>query len=191
MLIERIPRGGQNAFAPTYHAAAKTLHWLTAVAVLGLLGVGLWMTGMQVSLLKLQVYNWHKWIGVAVLVLTALRLLWRWRNPPPPLPDAVARWERALAPAGHWALLLLLLAMPLSGWLMRSAAGISVIWFGMLPLPDLVSRDTALFETLRTAHFWLSRALIVVVVLHVAAVFHHDIIRHDGIFRRMWLTRRA
>ena len=146
---------------------------------------------MQVSLLKLQVYNWHKWIGVAVLVLTALRLLWRWRNPPPPLPDAVARWERALAPAGHWALLLLLLAMPLSGWLMSSAAGISVIWFGMLPLPDLVSRDTALFETLRTAHFWLSRALIVVVVLHVAAVFHHDIIRHDGIFRRMWLTRRA
>ncbi len=177
--------------APTYHAVAKTLHWLTAVAVLGLLGVGLWMTGLPLGLLKLQIYNWHKWIGLAVLVLTVLRLLWRWRHPPPPLPDAISRWERTLAPVGHWALLLLLLAMPLTGWLMSSAAGISVIWFGVLPLPDLVPRGTELFEALRSAHYILSRVLIVVVVLHIAAVFHHDVIRHDGIFRRMWPSRRA
>lgn len=177
--------------APTYHAAAKTLHWLTAAAVLGLLGAGLWMTGLPISLLKLQVYNWHKWIGLTVLALTALRLLWRWRNPPPPLPGTVTRWERALAPAGHWALLLLLLAMPVSGWLMSSAAGVSVAWFGALPLPDLVPRDPALFESLRTAHFFLSRLLIVVVVLHIAAVLHHDLIRRDGIFRRMWFSGRT
>ena len=178
-------------FAPTYHAAAKTLHWLTAVAVLGLLSIGLWMTGLPISLLKLQVYNWHKWIGFTVLALTVLRLLWRWRNPPPPLPDAVTRWERALAPIGHWALLCLLLAMPVSGWLMSSAAGVSVAWFGVLPLPDLVRPNPDLFEVLRTAHFLLSRALIVVVVLHVAAVVHHDVLRRDGIFRRMWPSGRT
>lgn len=172
--------------APTYHAAAKTLHWLTALAVFGLLGIGLWMTGLPISLLKLQVYAWHKWIGLVVLVLTALRLLWRWRHPPPLLPDAVTRWERALAPVGHWALLLLLLVMPTSGWLMSSAAGVSVFWFGVLPLPDLVPRNPDLFEALRTLHFVLSRALIVVVALHVAAVLHHDVLRRDGIFRRMW-----
>ena len=174
--------------APSYHAAAKTLHWLTAVAVLGLLGIGLWMTGLPIGLLKLQVYNWHKWIGLTVLALTVLRLLWRWRHPPPALPDTVTRWERALAPVGHWALLLLLLAMPLSGWLMSSAAGVSVAWFGVLPLPDLVPPHPDLFEALRTAHFLLSRTLIVVVALHVAAVLHHDVLRRDGIFRRMWLS---
>ena len=79
--------------APSYHAAAKTLHWLTAVAVLGLLGIGLWMTGLPIGLLKLQVYNWHKWIGLTVLALTVLRLLWRWRHPPPALPDTVTRWS--------------------------------------------------------------------------------------------------
>jgi cytochrome b561 len=177
-------------FAPTYHAAAKTLHWITAAAVLGLLGVGLWMTGLPIGLLKLEVYNWHKWIGLTVLALTVLRLLWRWRNPPPPLPDTITRWERALAPAGHWALLVLLLAMPISGWLMSSAAGISVIWFGVLALPDLVARDPDRFETLRTVHFVLSRCLIVVVALHIAAVVHHDVLRRDGIFRRMWPSRR-
>jgi cytochrome b561 len=172
--------------APTYHAAAKVLHWLTALAVLGLLGVGLWMTGLPISLLKLQVYAWHKWIGLAVLTLTVLRLLWRWRHPPPPLPGTIARWERALAPIGHWMLLLLLIAMPVSGWLMSSAAGVAVVWFGILPLPDLVPRNPGLFEALRTSHFVLSRLLMAVVALHVLAVLRHDVVRRDGIFRRMW-----
>lgn len=171
---------------PTYHAAAKALHWLTALAVFGLLGIGLWMTGLPIGLQKLQVYNWHKWIGLVVLALTMARLLWRWRHPPPPLPDTVTRWERSLAPTGHWALLLLLLAMPVSGWLMSSAAGVSVSWFGVLPLPNPVSSDPDLFEVLRSVHFVLSRCLIVVVALHIAAVFHHDVLRRDGIFRRMW-----
>ena len=86
---------------PTYHAVAKALHWLTALVVFGMLGVGLWMAGLPIGLLKLQVYAWHKWIGLTVLVLTVLRLLWRWRHPPPPLPDTVTRWERRLAPFGH------------------------------------------------------------------------------------------
>lgn len=171
---------------PTYHAAAKALHWLTALAIFGLLGIGLWMTGLPIGLQKLQAYNWHKWIGLVVLALTVLRLVWRWRHPPPPLPDVVTRWERALAPIGHCALLFLLLAMPVSGWLMSSAAGISVSWFGVVPLPNPVSPDPELFETLRTVHFVLSRCLIAVVALHIVVVFRHDVLRRDGIFRRMW-----
>ena len=169
----------------SYRPAAKALHWLTALAVLGMLGVGLWMTDLPISLLKLQVYAWHKWIGLAVLVLTVLRLAWRWHSPPPPLPDTVAPWERRLAPLVHWILLSLLLAMPVSGWLMSSAAGVSVVWFGVLPLPDLVPRDQNLFAILRGTHYVLSRLLIVALVLHVAAVVRHDVLRRDGIFRRM------
>jgi cytochrome b561 len=83
--------------------------------VLGLLGVGLWMTGLPIGFTKLHAYNWHKSIGLVVLALTIGRILWRWRHPPPPLPATVARWEAKLAPFAHWSLLLLLLAMPLSG----------------------------------------------------------------------------
>jgi cytochrome b561 len=171
---------------PSYHPAAQALHWVTALAVLGMLGVGLWMTGLPLGFTKLYAYTWHKWVGLVVLVLTAGRLLWRWRHPPPPLPAAVVRWQAVLAPIAHWALLVLLLAMPISGWLMSSAAGVSVFWFGYIPLPDLVPRDPALFDALRTTHYILSRLLIAVLVLHVAAVVHHDVLRRDGVFRRMW-----
>lgn len=162
------------------------LHWVSALAVLALLAVGLWMTGLPLGLLKLEVYAWHKWIGLAVLVLTAARLLWRRRHPPPALPGTLPAWERGLARVAHWTLLVLLLLMPISGWLMNSAAGIGLYWFGYLPVPDLVPRDPELFEALRTVHRVLSRLLIAVVALHVGAVIHHDVLRRDGIFRRMW-----
>ena len=171
-----------------HHPGAKALHWITALAVLGLLGVGLWMTDLPLGLLKLEVYGWHKWIGLTVLVLTMVRLWWRWRHPPPPLPGALPNWERRAAHAAHWALFFLLLAMPISGWLMNSAAGVGLYWFGYVPIPDLVPRDPALFETLRTVHRVLSRLLMAVVALHVGAVVYHDVLRRDGIFRRMWLS---
>jgi len=171
---------------PMYDLPALALHWITALAVIGILGVGLWMTGLPLGFTKLNAYNWHKWIGLAVLVLTLGRLLWHWRRPPPPLPGTIVRWQAVLAPVVHWALLTLLLAMAITGWLMSSAAGVGVVWFGLLPLPDLVPRDLALFELLKTTHHFLSRFLIAVLILHIAAVVHHDVLRRDGVFRRMW-----
>jgi len=121
-----------------YAPVAKLLHWLTALAVIGLICVGLWMVELPISLTKLYVYAWHKWIGLTVLVLTVLRLAWRVHRPPPALPGTLTAWERAVAPWSHGLLLVLLLALPLSGWLMSSAGGVSVVWFGVLPMPDLV-----------------------------------------------------
>src|SRR5262245_13720992 len=103
-----------------------------------MLALGLWMTGLPISLLKLQVYGSHKWLGAVVRCLAPAGVLWRWRSRPPALPTTVAAWELRLAPVVQWSLLALLLAMPVSGWLMSSAAGVSVYWFGVLPLPDLV-----------------------------------------------------
>lgn len=168
-----------------YRPVARLLHWLTAALVLGMLGVGLWMVGLPISLTKLYVYAWHKWIGLTVLALTVLRLAWRTYSPPPPLPASVTAWERRLAPWGHGALLVLLLALPVSGWLMSSAGGVSVRWFGVIDLPDLIARDPDIFAVLRTLHHWLAWTLIAVLALHVAAVVHHDLLRRDGIFRRM------
>jgi cytochrome b561 len=174
--------------APRHSRLAITLHWITAVAVLGMLSVGLWMTGLPIGLLKLEVYAWHKWIGVAVLVLAAARLLWRWRYAPPALPGSLPFWERQVAKIAHWSLFALLLAMPISGWLMNSASGIGLYWFGYIPVPDLVPSDPDLFAVLRIVHRILSRLLIAIVILHVAAVIYHDVFRRDGIFRRMWPT---
>jgi cytochrome b561 len=172
---------GADGYAPV----AKALHWLAAGLVLGMIGLGLWMVGLPLGLTKLYAYSWHKWIGLTVLVLTVLRLAWRVYRPPPALPDTVTRWERAVAPWSHGLLLVLLVALPLSGWLMSSAGGVKVIWFGVLPMPDLVARDIALFERLRTWHHWLAWTLMGVLALHVAAVVRHDVLRRDGIFRRM------
>ena len=96
-------------------------------------------------------------------------------------------WERRLAPYSHGLLLLLLLALPVSGWLMSSAGGVTVFCFGVLQLPDLVPRDLGLFEALRRLHHLLAWSLIALLGLHILAVLHHDVIRRDGIFRRMWL----
>lgn len=179
----------QRVQPTSYRAPAKALHWITAVAVVTLLALGLWMTGLPIGLTKLEAYAWHKWIGLTVLVLTVGRIAWRWHAPPPPLPNTVTRWERRLAPFSHAALLVLLLALPITGWLMSSAGGVDVYWFGFVPMPNLVPRDPDLFERLRTTHHWLAWTLMAVLALHVAAVVRHDVLRRDGIFRRMWPSR--
>jgi cytochrome b561 len=168
-----------------YNPLAKLLHWLTALLVLGLICLGLWMVDLPISVTKLLAFAWHKWIGLVVLVLTLLRCLWRWHVPPPPLPDTVTPWHRRLSAVSHSLLLTLLLAMPVSGWLMSSAGGVTVYWFGYLQLPDLVARDQLTFAMLRTLHHQLAWALIAVLIVHVLAVVHHDVLRRDGIFRRM------
>jgi cytochrome b561 len=168
-----------------YKPVAKGLHWLTALCVFGLIALGLWMVDLPFGRTKLEAFAWHKWIGLTVLLLTLVRWVWRAMHPPPVLPTTVTPWERALAPWVHILLLVLLLALPVSGWLMSSAGGVKVIWFGYVPMPDLVPRDPDLFEILRTLHHWLAWTLMGVLVVHVAAVARHDFLRRDGIFRRM------
>jgi cytochrome b561 len=171
--------------ADRYALPAKLLHWLSALLVLGLIGLGLWMVALPLGLTKLYAYAWHKWIGLTVLVLTLLRLGWRAWRPPPALPGSVTAWERAIAPWSHALLLVLLVALPISGWLMSSAGGVKVIWFGLIEIPDLVARDMALFERLRILHHWLAWILMALLAVHLGAVLRHDVLRRDGIFRRM------
>lgn len=178
-----------------YSTPAIALHWLQALLILGALGVGFYMTGLSMSPTRLKLYNWHKWAGMTILLLSALRLLWRLSHRPPALPAAVARampgWQRAAYHATHHSLYLLFFAVPLAGWAYSSSAGFPIVWFGILPLPDFVPVDRPLSEILKLMHRWLAYALAAGVCMHVgAAVWHHFVVR-DGLLGRMWPARQA
>lgn len=173
-----------------YDLLSIALHWLMALAIVGLLGVGLYMVSLPFSLSRLKLYNWHKWAGMTVLALAALRLLWRLLRPAPVAAPG-PRWQQLAAHAVHGLLYLFFFAVPLAGWSYSSAAGFPIVWFGLLPLPDLVSPDPALAETLKATHRWLAYGLATVVVAHVAAALKHQFIDRDRLLARMWPGRGA
>ena len=170
---------------PNYTATAKAIHWLMAVLLIGLLGLGLYMAGLPLSPDKLRLYSWHKWAGVTAFLLLAFRLLWRVSNRPPALPDSMSKPMQLLAHAGHFALYALMFAIPLSGWLMSSAKGIQTVYFGVLPIPDLIGKDKELGHLLGSVHESLSWLFILVLVGHVAAALKHHYIDKDDILKRM------
>ena len=173
------------AYTPTpYTRTAMAFHWLLAVALLGSFGVGLYMADLPFSPQRLKLYNWHKWAGVTILALSALRLVWRLTHTPPRELPAPA-WQQRAARLTHGALYLLFFAVPLVGWAYTSAAGFPVVWFGVLPLPDFVSPNKALAETIKPWHGALAWALAALVAVHVAAALKHHFIDRDGLLRRM------
>ncbi len=160
------------------------LHWLLALLILGSLAVGLYMTGLPFSPQRLKLYNWHKWAGVAILVLSAARLLWRLVQRPPAMP-AMPAWQARAAHGAHLALYLLFFAVPLSGWAYSSASGFPIVMFAVLPLPDWVPVSRELAETLKPVHHYLAYALGGVIGLHVAGALKHHFIDRDGLLLRM------
>lgn len=171
--------------AARYRAPAIVLHWLVAVLIFGLFPLGLYMSDLALSPRKLELYAWHKWFGITVLLLVVLRLLWRLGHRPPPLPDSLPRWQAHAAEALHKLLYLLILAIPLSGWALSSAAGVQVVWWGVLPLPNLLAPDHALARQLAEVHEWLNFTMAALVAAHVGAALKHQFIDRDGVLLRM------
>jgi cytochrome b561 len=167
-----------------YDNAAIALHWIAAALILDNLLLGLSMVPLPISPQKVHWYLWHKSIGLTVFVLTSLRLAWRARGGHPP-PVAMPRWQRRAARATHALLYLLLLAIPVSGWLYSSSTGVQVVYLGLVPLPDLVAKDKALAHALRIAHIALNSTLFAVVCIHVAAALRHHFVDRDVTLARM------
>ena len=174
-----------------YTATAKLLHWLIALMIFGMLAFGFYMTGLDLSPTKLELYSWHKWAGVTVFALVLVRLAWRIGHKPPALPAHMPAIERLAAHAGHHLLYVLMLAIPLSGWLMSSAKGFQTVWLGVLPLPDLLAKDKALGNLLETVHVVLNYTLIAVLLGHVGAALKHHFIDRDDVLTRMLPRRKG
>ncbi|HBN50380.1 MULTISPECIES: cytochrome b [Thalassospira] len=173
-------RSTQTGFGPV----TKGFHWLIAILFVTMFAIGWYMDLLPLGLEKLAWISRHKSIGVTILLLVVLRIIWRLAEQTPEGLGEKA-WERQAAKLAHFALYAVMLAMPLSGWLMSSAANFSVSVFGLFTLPDLVGPDKALYEQLRFTHWILSWVIVGLVGLHVAAAFKHHFINRDATLRRM------
>jgi cytochrome b561 len=170
---------------PHYTPVAKALHWLMAILLFGLLALGFYMQDLPLSPQKLQLYSWHKWAGVTAFLLVLFRLAWRATHRPPPLPAHMPPVMQLAAHAGHALLYLLMIVIPLSGWLMSSAKGFQTVWFGVLPIPDLVEKNQELGDLLQTVHLSLNLSFVAVLVGHIGAALKHHFIDRDDVLTRM------
>lgn len=168
-----------------YTRTAIVLHWLMALMIAVSFGVGLYMHDLPLSPAKLRIYSWHKWAGVTIALLLLVRIAWRVSHRPPGPVAGMPHWQRLAAAGTHHVLYLLMLAVPLTGWLMSSALGFQTVYFGVLPIPDLLDKDRALGELLKTVHMSLNFGMAALVALHVAAAFKHHLVDRDDTLARM------
>jgi len=183
-----------------YSGFAKLLHWLIAIVIAGMVGLGLYMTGVEGDFqYKLWLYQLHKSFGVTLFALVLVRLIWRQISPPPPMTENMAAWEQRAAGAAHFGLYALMFAIPLSGWARVSASPLSVPTevFGLFTLPHIPWLASLPSETKQAwepvfqwTHWALAWTLVAVVAIHAAAALRHAFILKDNVMQRM-LPRRA
>ena len=166
-------------------AVSQLLHWLIVLLILGIGTAGLVMTEMRNSPDKIQVYLLHKSFGLTVLALITLRLLWRLYAGAPRPVSGTPRWQERIASLTHGALYALVFAMPLSGWVLNSAAGFPLRWFELFNLPSIAAKSDSLHELMEEVHEWLFWTLIAVALVHAAAAIYHHVFQHDATLARM------
>jgi cytochrome b561 len=127
----------------------------------------------------------HKAVGITVLVLAALRLAWRFTNPVPVLPATTRNYERVLSRIAHTLLYILLVSMPLSGWMMSSAGGRTVSYFGLFDLPNLVAESEAIGDFFHEFHEIAAVIFVAVIALHLLAALKHHFVDKNDVLRRI------
>lgn len=171
--------------------ASIILHWLIAALVLTQIGLGWIAATWRLSPTKLDLLVWHKSFGILILLLVLVRAIWRLVNPVPRLPSAMPGWQKVAAHASHFALYALLFTLPLSGWVLNSAANIPFKAFWLLPLPDITGPNEAVADAADLTHLVLFWTLAAVLVVHIgAALDHHFRVRDDVLVKMLPLLRR-
>jgi cytochrome b561 len=166
-----------------YGFVAIFLHWLLAILLIGLLILGIYMVNLPISLEKLKLYGLHKEYGLLAFALAIIRLGWRLINITPRL--SIPWLEIIAARVVHWSFYGFMFALPITGWLITSAAGLPASLFGLVTLPNLIAPNPELMPLLQTIHKWLGYGLIATIILHTSAAFKHHFINKDDILRRM------
>ena len=166
-------------------AVSQSFHWLIVLLLLAQGTIGLLMGDMARGPDKIAVYAFHKSVGLTILALALARLLWRlYAGRPAPVPGTPA-WQERVASLMHGALYVLLFAVPLSGWVMNSAAGFPLQWFGLFNLPSIAAHDHDLHEFTESLHEWLFWLLVALAAAHAAAAIYHHLFQRDATLARM------
>ncbi len=172
--------GARHQFTPLQ----RLLHWLMAICILAMLFIGIGMVS-TVTPKYLTLVSIHKPLGIAILVLALVRLAVRLRSGAPPLPADLPEPMKLAARLSHYAFYALMIAMPLIGWGMLSAAAYPIVLFGGLRLPPILPQSESLHALLWAAHSSLAFVFFGLILVHVAAALFHAFVRRDGVFEAM------
>lgn len=164
---------------------AKLLHWGIALLIFVQFALGWLAVTWRLSPTKLQLYIWHKSFGILLLTLVAVRIFWRLLNPVPRLPLETSPAEQLAARASHALLYGLMLAIPLSGWIINSASGVPFRIFWWFPLPAISAVDKGIEAMAKQVHFALFIVLVLVLVVHIGAALRHHYIKRNDVLSRM------
>jgi cytochrome b561 len=171
--------------ATSWNAPAKFFHWLIAALIFVQIALGLAAVNWPLSPTKLNLFFWHKSIGVTILLLVALRLLWRFANSTPALPADMPNWEKHAARASHFLLYVSMIGLPVSGWVLSSASGVPFQIFWTVPLPAIVAVDNETAELAKQMHHAFVFLLVPLLITHIGAALRHHYVKHDDVLRRM------
>ena len=169
---------------PRFPSASRLLHWLMAPMIIAMLFIGVGMAASVSRRYDLLV-SIHRPLGIAILALCVARIVNRFINPPPDLPDTVPSLQRFVARASHIVLYALMLIMPLVGWGMLSAARYPIVLYGPVRLPAILPHDVTLYASLRELHTVLAYLLFATFLAHFGAALYHGLVRRDGVFGSM------
>ena len=169
----------------SWGAPAKLLHWMVAALVFVQIALGWAAVSWRLSPTKLDLFVWHKSTGMLILLLMVVRLAWRSANAPPALPAGMRPLERRAARASHFLFYLLLLLMPLTGWIVNSAENVPFRIFWQIPLPSLVEPDEATAHAAARVHLVLFVALSLLLAVHIGAALRHHFFKRNNLLVRM------
>ena len=168
-----------------YPATSKLLHWLVAICVLTTAPVAITMTRLSEGPTRDTLYNFHKSLGVLILILMILRLINRLAVGAPIAEPGIEPWQKTVSSVVHTSLYVLLIAMPIVGYIANSAYGAPTPFFGLFDLPPIVDKNEALSTPLFTLHRWVGWLVIILVLIHVSAALYHHFVRGDNVLQRM------
>lgn len=171
--------------AERFGAVAKSFHWVMALMMIGLLGLGFYMAGMERSPFKFELYSWHKSFGIVVLALVVFRVIWRFISAPPKALETHASWEKLLSKTIHIVLYVSMIGFPLSGWVMSSAGGHGVSVFGFFDMPAIVAENKDIGASAKLAHVIFAYSLIIALGLHILGGLKHHVVDKDLTLARM------
>jgi len=171
--------------ADAWGTPAKLLHWVMAALIVTQVALGVMAVNWRLSPTKLNLFFWHKSTGMLLLALLALRLAWRLANRAPALPEGMPAWEHGAAHASHALLYVVLAALPVTGWIVNSAANIPLRVFWLIALPAIVAPDKAVADLAALVHRGLFVLLALVLVAHVGAALRHHFVKRNTVLVRM------